>query len=386
MTAIEAVGGSDWESSSPQAVYSTLPAPSRAQHLWRYTPWHRIHPTGETSELPAAVAEPSLRLLLVDGTAPPAGVQLRMADIVDVDRMHGEVLDGGGDVAVALLRAVTDGRAHLLAVQRGTVLEQPLVLEIQVPVSVSALHLLVEVGDQAQVELITHVDGAAGWVGLLREGRVGRQARLSDLVIQGIAGDGRLLREEGWHVAPDGRLASGTLSVGGERAKTDWRAVLAGAGAEVNAHVAVHGQERRHDDHHVEIEHRGPHTTSRLFQHSAVDDRARAIGTAVLRIPEGCSGADAGQVFRSLLLSDKAHADAIPELEVETHDVAANHGAATGPIDPQQLFYLQSRGHDEQQAEHMIVEGFLSAAFAGLGSQAMQDTLHYRLRRHLGSE
>lgn len=386
MTAIEALREDGVAGGSPQAVYRGLPAPSRSIHRWRYTPWHRIHPTGTVDEVPSAVAEPSLRLLLADGSAPPAGVVLRGADVVDLERLHAATLPTATDVAPALLRAVTDGHARLLEVPRGTVLSQPLVLEAQVPVGLSALHLLVDVGDQAQIELVTHLDGPAGWTGLLREGRIGRGARVRDLLVSGLAEEGRLLRSEGWHVAADAHLASGTLSFGGDRTKVDWRASLDGAGSELDIHVAVHGQRRRHDDVHVEVLHAAPHTRSNLVQHSAVDDRARAVGTGVLRIPTGCPGANANQVFRALLLSDHAHADAIPELEVLTDDVAANHGAASGPIDRDQLFYLQARGHDPEQAEHLIVEGFLSAAFAGMGSVALQDVLRYRLRRHLGSE
>ena len=83
------------------------------------------------------------------------------------------------------------------------------------------------------------------------------------------------------------------------------------------------------------------------------------------------------------MLSDKARADVIPELEVLADDVSANHGAASAPLDPEQVFYLQSRGLDKKESRDIIVEGFLMDAFKDFKSPALIDHLRTLLLVHL---
>jgi Fe-S cluster assembly protein SufD len=79
----------------------------------------------------------------------------------------------------------------------------------------------------------------------------------------------------------------------------------------------------------------------------------------MIRIARDAGGSEAYQENRNLLLSDRARADSIPELEILTDDVRCSHGATVAPLDPEQLFYLQSRGLPPNQAMRVIVYGFL---------------------------
>ena len=91
----------------------------------------------------------------------------------------------------------------------------------------------------------------------------------------------------------------------------------------------------------------------------ALSGRARSAYTGLIRIQEGAPGSEAYQENRNLLLSDRARADSIPELEILTDDVRCWHGATVAPLDPEQLFYLRSRGLPPNQAMRVIVYGFL---------------------------
>ena len=84
------------------------------------------------------------------------------------------------------------------------------------------------------------------------------------------------------------------------------------------------------------------------------------------RIAPGAAGAEAYQENRNLLLSPDARAESIPELEILTDDVRCSHGATVAPLDPEQLFYLASRGLPRQQAMRVIVYGFLDQTLARL--------------------
>ena len=158
---------------------------------------------------------------------------------------------------------------------------------------------------------------------------------------------------------------------------------LSGTGSELSLHIATHGKHKRHDDHHVRIRHISGNNQSRVEMHAACDDSSRSIGTGRLIIEEGAGGTDAGQVFRNLLLSKRAKADAIPELEVLADDVAAAHGAASAPLDSDHMFYLESRGLNEQEAKDIILEGFLLSAFSGFASKRLVEWAQSRLVVHL---
>jgi Fe-S cluster assembly protein SufD len=236
-----------------------------------------------------------------------------------------------------------------------------------------------------EAEIITRVTGDADWFGILREGRIFPAARLADVFVNELDSHSRMLRMEGMRVERDACLHAGTLSLGGERTKSDLRFLLRDPGCEVRVHGSVYGDAARHDDHHIELKHRKGNNLSRLVWNAACDGRSRAIGTGLLTIDKNAHGSDAGQLFKNMLLSPDATADSIPELEVSANDVLAAHGTANGPLDDAQVFYLLSRGFTDAQARAILVESFLNDTLKDIGSEVLTDWLFERLRKHLNS-
>ena len=91
-------------------------------------------------------------------------------------------------------------------------------------------------------------------------------------------------------------------------------------------------------------EHAAPRTRSNLVFMGAVDDSARSVYSGLIRIHKGARKSDAAQTNRNLVLSDGAHADSVPNLDIEENDVRCSHASAVGPIDRAQRFYVESRG------------------------------------------
>ena len=106
----------------------------------------------------------------------------------------------------------------------------------------------------------------------------------------------------------------------------------------------------------------------------------------MLTISDDAKHCDAGQVFKNLLLSEKARAEAIPELEVLADEVSAAHGAASAPVDRDQLHYLMSRGLDKESAVALLIEGFMQSGFSSLENEALVDEIRTRLTVHLECE
>ena len=360
-------------------AYSELEIPSRAEHLWRYTPWHRIHPSGKVTEIPEAQGT-IIDLQSLDGSTEPDGVTLEVATPEDLERL---CINGKDDVSTQFIQALSAGNAVVLRVARNAAPNQPVLLNIECEGEISALHLLLDIGEMAELELITRITGDAEWAGVLRQGIFGEGCNVNDIVINQM-GDGRLLRTDGIHLGRDAQVRAGAIGSGATRCKADLRYTMDQIGASLKVNGSILSLDGMHNDHHVEILHIAPHTQSRLDWHSACAGKSRTIGTGMLRVEAGAKGADAGQLFHNLLLSKEAEADSIPELEVSENEVVGcGHGTANGPVDDEQMFYLKTRGFSEGEARDMLVAAFLNSTLTDMGSEVVHEHLLQILTRDL---
>ena len=135
------------------------------------------------------------------------------------------------------------------------------------------------------------------------------------------------------------------------------------------------GDGKQHIEHVTRQYHNGVGATSDLLIRGVLTDESQAVQYGLIRItPEG-QKTNAHQTMRNLLLDDGAGADPIPMLEIEADDVKCSHAAAVGPVDPDQLFYLQARGIPPSVAERMVVRGFLSEIADGVPDEHMREVI-----------
>jgi Fe-S cluster assembly protein SufD len=341
--------------------YSKMELPSRADHLWRYTPWKRIHPsTVET--IPDAVP---FRWEIDEGGVLTDGMPRVMAD-GEIARVF---LSELGKTGISLSTDGTQPVVHIRAVASGHT-------------SVGHLHFDCD----KDVTVIIHLSGEAEWAGLHITGSVKSNVRAAIGFVNELSANSKLLRCEDWTVQRDATLEMASLSIGGFRCKNDLRTRLTGTGGSLTQAISVHGHDQRHVDHHIEIHHDIGHTTSDLHIHAACNDESHSISTGLLTIAEAANHSDAGQVFKNLLLSERSRAEAIPELEVLADEVSANHGAASSPVNSEQMHYLMSRGLGADEATSLIIEGFMQDGFSALNSKALVDEMRTRLTVHLECE
>ena len=325
--------------------YSKMELPSRANHLWRYTPWKRIHPsTVET--IPNAVP---FRWEIDDGGVLTDGMPRVMTD-GDIARVF---LSELGQTGVSLSTDGTLPVVHIRAVASGHV-------------SVGHLHIDCD----KDVTVILHLSGEAEWAGLHITGSAKPNVRVAIGFINELSAT----------------LEMASLSIGGFRCKNDLRTILMAAGGSLTQAISIHGHDQRHVDHHIEIHHDVGHTNSDLHIHAACNDESHSISTGLLTIAKAANQSDASQVFKNLLLSERSRAEAIPELEVLADEVSANHGAASSPVNREQMHYLMSRGLEADEATALIIEGFMQDGFSALKSKALVDEMRTRLTVHLECE
>lgn len=152
---------------------------------------------------------------------------------------------------------------------------------------------------------------------------------------------------------------SSSISLGASLARTDINAMLDEEGAQcvLNGLYVVSG--RQHVDHHTRIDHNKPYGKSEEIYKGVIDDRAHAVFNGKVVVHEKAQKTDAQQSNQNLLLSENAEIDTKPELEIYADDVKCSHGATVGQLDEDILFYLQSRGIEEENARKILIYSFI---------------------------
>src|SRR6266853_1526490 len=124
----------------------------------------------------------------------------------------------------------------------------------------------------------------------------------------------------------------------------------------------------------------GPGSTADLLFEGALQDSAKSVYVGVVRVEEEARGSSSNQANRNLLLSEKAKATSEPILEILNNDILrCSHGATVGPVDPEHLFYLESRGIPRPVAERMLVQGFLGEVLDRLPVSQVREAVEQEL-------
>ncbi len=150
------------------------------------------------------------------------------------------------------------------------------------------------------------------------------------------------------------------LAFGGAISKANFGVTMNGEGADSRMYGMLFGTGRQHFDNHTLHHHAVGKTFSDIDYKVVLRDRAVSAYTGLIRIDNGAKVCEAYQENRNLLLNKGTRAETIPELEILNEEVSCSHGATIGPIDPEQIFYLGSRGVDRERAVRMIVGGFVA--------------------------
>ena len=251
----------------------------------------------------------------------------------------------------------------LVYVPRGERLAQPARIEVGGGDGATSWRTLIVLEEGAEAEVWERYDSANGGESLLNsvvEIVVGPGASLRYICEQELSERSWIFSTQRAELARDASLEWIALGFGSARGKVRMETKLAGPGSSARVTGAYAGHNRQHLDFDTTQEHAAEHTFSDLAFRGVLTDRATAVWRGMIRVDPGAQQTDAFQESRNLLLSSKAHADAIPGLEIEADDVRCTHAAAVAQIDPEQLFYLRSRGLPQATAERLVIQGFLA--------------------------
>jgi Fe-S cluster assembly protein SufD len=306
-----------------------------------------------------------------------------------VERHLGQVIRERSRLTLENDARWTDGA--FVYVPRGVHVEAPIVLTTVHEQAGSALHhralIVLEEGAQAEVwhQSLSSDGEAEGVVNGITELVVGQNARLRFVDAQALSERTWVFGAQRAVVERDGSLDWITLGFGSGNGKVFLETKLAGPGAHAAVTGAYATRGRQHLDFDTLQEHAAPDTTSDLAFRGILDGRSSTVWRGMIQVDEGAQRTDAFQESRNLLLTKKAHADAIPGLEILANDVRCTHAAAIAQIDREQLFYLRSHGLPEPAAHRLVVEGFLEAIVGRFEQGPVRDAVAAAIERRLAA-
>jgi Fe-S cluster assembly protein SufD len=370
--------------------YRELPVPTTTEEAWRFTDLRDFDPEAFRPGADGSAAAETGQLLELDvaGTAvvseggieivrAPEGIRFELLDEHD-PRLYSLV---GWDEKFAAHNAAVWKHGLLVQVPRGLVLEKPLYVRIASSVEGGALfwRLLVVAEEQCRFTLIEEYASAApdqrAYTNAVAELHVGQAAKLEYVSIQNLS-------RETWHFAThharverDAELDWVAGGFGSKKGKIRIQNDLSGPGATSRVTGAYFADGKQHLDYDTFQEHIAPSTESDFAFKGALRESAHAVWRGMIRVEEDAQKTNAYQENRNLLLSDSAHADSIPGLEIMANDVRCTHGATIGRVNREELFYAMSRGLSRGEAERLIVRGFFQDILDRIELEPVRDAL-----------
>jgi Fe-S cluster assembly protein SufD len=401
-------------------AYNTAPVPQRGLHLWRYTdPAHFLIEDTGPSEMSfirnhVAVDEALAKEVFdgrLDGGAVELGGRRLCYHISDHLAAYGGILapmtqaikHHESKVREYLYRLVNEKVGIFEAlngalwedgifiyVPDDTIVENPIHIRHEASVGGGRQfhRVLAVIGNNSEVSIIDEYDGGSekaeehGYTNSAVEIFGGRDSRVRYVSLQQQSRGITSYLTQRARIAGGGNIQTIPLVFGGALSKQNFGITLDGAGAESAIYGLLFGSGRQRFDNHTLHHHASRQTSSNIDFKVVLRDRAQSAYTGLIRIEHNAPTCQAYQENRNLLLNKGAKADTIPELEILNEDVSCTHGATVGPIDPEMVFYLTSRGMMSDEAVRMVVSGFVAKTLARM-PEKLKDRIEGFVTRRL---
>ncbi|WP_439593170.1 Fe-S cluster assembly protein SufD [Microbacterium sp.] len=339
-------------------------APAGFEVNWKHTPIARLAPLFVDEAGPTGVMD-------VTVNAPDVVQQIELK-IGDAPR--GEVFRPE-DLPSAIAWA-QEPVAPLVRIPAGVELDEPVVIDLVGTPGLAHAHVVIEAQPNSRGTVLLRHRGTATHAQnleiIVRDG-----AKLDVVSVQQWEDDAIHVSAHQARVDKDAKLRHIVVSFGGGVVRVNPSVELAGTGSEAELFGLSYSDAGQHLESQVYLHHKGAHTKGDVLYKGALQGAgARSVWIGDVLIGPDATGTDSYEANRNLVLTDGARAESIPNLEIETGDIqGAGHASATGRFDDEQLFYLQARGIDEEQARRLVVLGFLAEIVQKIGIPDLEEEL-----------
>ncbi|MFI1099673.1 Fe-S cluster assembly protein SufD [Streptomyces sp. TLI_146] len=360
-------------SAPPSFDVQDFPVPHGREEEWRFTPLARLRG-------------------LHDGTAVATGDGLR----VEVTAPEGVVVETVGRDDARLGRAGTPvdriaaqayssfEKASVVTVPKEAVLTEPIRIAVHGEGGTVFAHQVVELGAFAEaVVVIDHTGDAvlAANVDFV----LGDGAKLTVVSVQDWDDKAVHVAQHNTLIGRDASFKSVVVTFGGDLVRLHPRVSYAGTGGEAELFGLYFTDKGQHQEHRLFVDHNTPHCKSNAVYKGALQgDDAHAVWIGDVLIQAKAEGTDTYEMNRNLVLTDGARVDSVPNLEIETGEIAgAGHASATGRFDDEQLFYLMARGIPAAEARRLVVRGFFAELVQQVGVADVEERLLAKIEAEL---
>lgn len=394
--------------------FATLSLPTEAEEIWRYSRissldldaygpptltrdgHHGMPP--EVAVVIASVSPAAAVVVLHNGRIVHVEVDAALAGrgLVVADGSAAPVDDSVFDDATPTVDAFTElntaflSGAVVVRVPPGLTVEHPVLVVHWIDGDGVATfpRTVVTAGSDSDLTVVEHhvSTDVAAFVDPVVQLDVEAAARLRYLNVQDLGPRVFQVGYQASRVQRDATLHSSVVALGGDYARARHDSSVLGKGATSYLNAVYFADGNRMHDFRTLQDHVAPSATSDLLFKGAVQDNGRSVYSGLIRVRKEARGTNAFQTNRNLVLSEGAGAESVPNLEIETDDVRCSHASAVGPIDEEQLYYLESRGIPPQVAERLIVLGFLSEILDKLPTPQLAATLRASMARRLAAK
>jgi Fe-S cluster assembly protein SufD len=347
--------------------------PSTRDEDWRFTPLARIrhtfHPYEHSAtELVTVQAPDAVHHGLVGRDHPLFGAAAQPADRVAA-------------LAMAHVRDVL-----LIDIPANAELDTPVVVDVKGSPGTNYGHVLVHAGRFSTATVVFRHTGSTTDTANV-EFVLDDASQLAVITVQQWQDDAVHLSAHSALVGRDAQFRHTSVTLGGGVVRLVPTVRYAGPGGSADLVGVAFAGEGQHFESRLYVDHGVPNCTSNvLYKNALQGDSARTVWIGDVRIRPTATGTDTYELNRNLLLTDGARADSVPNLEIETGEIAgAGHASATGRFDDLQLFYLQSRGIPEDEARRLVVRGFFADVVRRIGLPDLERELMTAIETRLGA-
>ena len=370
--------------------YEELPLPTTADEHWRFTDLRGFSVPG-TESVPGTTSKPALDLDAsgmavvnesgIEIVSAPEGVTF---EPLPAD-YPAELVPEDDKFAMENLARWTHGL--LVRVPKGVELDKPLYVQVTSNGGSLYWRMVVHAEEGARFTVIEDLASAGpdvlAYTNAVVELFCDPASKIEYVSLQNLS-------KETWHfgrhrarLERDSELDWVIGGFGSKRGKVWIENDLVGPGATSRVTGAYFADGDQHLDYDTFQEHMAPSTESDFAFKGALREQAHAVWRGMIRVEEGAQKTNAYQENRNLLLSDKAHADSIPGLEIMANDVRCTHGATLGRIDREEVFYLMARGLSRAEAERLIVRGFFQDVLDRIELEPVREALGAALEERI---
>ena len=392
--------------------FQSVPQPTRHDEQWRFSNlkildlarWHLASASTDVdallarsqgiTDLAAKLVFANDRLILQEAKNLPEGVLL--LSLEEAARNYDALLQRYFMKHPALLGSAKIAALHRAQIQTGAFVYVPAGVKVSKPIEIwhwsegdhAAIfpHTLVVCEEGSSVSVIDHfssVKNEASFVAGVNDLIVKAGAHLKYIAVQDWSRETIAFHLNMTDVGKNAVATSMQLNLGGRYIRTESNSRLLEEGAR-SVMLSINPMDTdREVDQRTFQDHLAPSATSDLLYHNALDDRSRSVFSGLIKVGTAAHETDAYQKVRNLMLSDEAEANSMPGLEILADRVRCSHGATSGELNQDELFYMMARGIPPQKAVKLIVRGFFETVLRRLEEPSLEKYFGQLLNQRL---